>query len=139
MARLGPTGDGAFEARVIRRIAAAPRRVLGIYRLSGRTGRIESIDRRRKRDLAVAHGDTRDAKPGELVEAEVLPGRRLGLRQARITERLGTEGSPSTISLISIHDHDIPHAFSPETLEEAAAAGPAPEDGRGGLAPPCRW
>jgi ribonuclease R len=66
------------------------------------------------------------AEPGELVLAEVRQGRpRLGLREVRVTERLGAPGGTRTLSLIAIHEHELPVEFSPEALDEATAAGPA--------------
>ena len=52
------------------------------------------------------------AEPGELVWAEIQPGRPLGLKSARVVERLGPTMGPKSISLITIHDHEIPHEFS---------------------------
>ncbi len=127
LARLQPAGDGVYEGRVIRRLPGAPQRVLGIFRSLDGHGRIKSIDRREKSEFVVAPGDHLDAASGELVWAEVLrSGRPLGPRPARVIERLGDVHGPRSVSLITIHDHDIPTAFSGEALELAAAAGPAP-------------
>ena len=61
------------------------------------------------------------------------PGRPLGLKQARVVERLGPTVGPRSISLITIHDHDIPHEFPADALAQAEAAGPAPLAGRDDL------
>ncbi len=126
LARLTPAADKNYEGRTIRRIGGAPPRVLGIYTLIEGQGRLKSTDRKAKDDFSVASADALDARPGDLVRAEVLPGRRLGLRQARVLERLDKDGVPSSVSLIAIHDNDIPTEFSQDSLKLAAAAGPAP-------------
>ena len=124
LARLNASADGIYEARTIKRIAAAPDEVLGVYTTIAGSARIISTDRRRKQDYVVAPGGEGGAERGELVLAEVLPGRRLGLRQARVIERLGDMSNPRSLSLIAIHKHGIPTAFSAEALAEAEAAEP---------------
>ncbi len=126
LARLTRSADNTYEGRTIRRIDGAAPRVLGIYDVVEGQGRLRSTDRKHKDDFMVAGADALDAKPGDLVRAEVLPGRRSGLRQARILERLDKDGSAGSISLIAIHDNDIPTQFSKDALDLAAAAGPAP-------------
>ncbi len=130
LARLKPAPDGTYEGRTMRRIPAAAPLVLGIYTVTGGEGRLRPTDRRARNDLAIAPADARGARDGDLVRAEVLPGRKLGLRQGRIIERLERADGPRSISLIAIHEHGIPTEFGPQTLAEVGAAGPAPGDGR---------
>lgn len=130
LARLSPAGAGAYHGRTIRRLADAPARVLGVFHWVDGRGRIRSTNRRDKADFLVDRSDALDAQSGELVLADVLPGRRLGPRQARIVERLGAMGDIRSISLVSILDHDIPSVFSAAALREAEACGPAPLAGR---------
>ncbi|MBK8906398.1 MAG: ribonuclease R [Rhodospirillales bacterium] len=126
LARLQPIDGGAYEGRTIRRLPAVTRRALGIYRVFDGGGRIKSIDKRAKEDFLVAPGEDGGAEPGELVWAEVRHGRAFGPRHARIVERIGAAQGARSISLITIHDHDIPVSFAPEALAEAEVAGPAP-------------
>ncbi|TVR98196.1 MAG: ribonuclease R [Rhodospirillales bacterium] len=133
LARLTQVGPAAYEARVIRRLQAAPPRALGIYRIVDGQGRIKSIDRREKVDFLVVPGADMGAVPGELVWAEVRRGRPLGPKHARIVERLGDVKGPRSISLITIHDHDIPTKFSAEAWQQAEDAAVAPLDGRDDL------
>jgi ribonuclease R len=130
LARLEAQPDGSYTGRIIRRIAAAPKAVLGIFGLEGGQGRIFPTNRRDKGPFAVSGPDAQGAQPGDLVEALILPGRRLGLRQARVTDRLGNASNPKAISLIAIHDHDIPHNFSDAVIAAAEAAVGAPMDKR---------
>jgi ribonuclease R len=125
LARLRPADGGAYEARVIRRLAAAPDRVLGVVTTVGETTRVVPVDKRARTEFLLPPEGSMGAAPGELVWAEVQPGRPLGLKQARVAERLGPTMGPRSISLITIHDHDIPSVFPPEALAQAEAAGPA--------------
>jgi ribonuclease R len=125
VARLARIDDRLYEGRTIRQIAGVPRRVVGVFEsIPGVGGRLTPTDRRVKAEYRIAAADAGGARPGELVLAEVLHTHRLGLLQARVVERLGRFGEPRTISLISIHEHDIPTEFPREALEQAAVAGP---------------
>ena len=79
-------------------------------------------DRRAKAEWRVPPNETAGAETDEIVVATPLPYDRLGLKPARITERLGRLGDARSISLICIHAHDIPQDFSPEALADAARA-----------------
>jgi len=133
LARLTRIGEGEYEGQVIRRISGAPSRVLGVYEDGERGGRIRPTDRKMRHELHVSRGDAGSATAGELVLAEVLPGRALGLRQARVIERLGDTRGPQAISMIAIHSHDIPTEFTTEALAEAKAALPVEPDNRSDL------
>ena len=80
-------------------------------------------------DYTVTTPNSADAKSGELVHAETIPGQGLR-RQAKVTERLGKLADPRTFSLIAIHTHGIPDEFDAETLAEADNARPVVVDGR---------
>ena len=122
LARLKPAGPGRYEARTIRRVADTPGRILGIYR----DGRIVPTDRRAKAEWTVPPGADGGAESDEIVLAEPLPHHRLGLKPARVIERLGAMGDARSVSLIVIHTHDIPQAFPPAALDEAERARPTP-------------
>jgi ribonuclease R len=126
LARLTPAGADTYHGRTIRRLADAPARVLGVFQWVDGRGRIRSTNRRDKADFLVDRADALEAQSGDLVLADVLPGRRLGPRQARVVERLGPMGDVRSISLVSILDHDIPSVFAKEALNEADSCGPAP-------------
>ena len=130
LARLTPTGDGEFEGRTIRAIVSAPRQILGIFETIGGEGRLRPTDKRSRGEFAVDPRDTLDAGPGDLVRAEPLRGRRLGLRQARIVEVLHGGEGPTAPSMIAIADYDLPTRFTAEAEKQAAQAGPAPEKDR---------
>ena len=91
-----------------------------------RAGRIEPTDRRARSEWTVPRGQDGGAKDGEIVRAEALPHHGLGLRPARVIERLGAMGDARSVSLICIHTHDIPEAFPPEAQDEAGKARATP-------------
>jgi ribonuclease R len=127
LAKLQRQPDDAYEARTIRRLARQAKRVVGVLRIGpDGAARITPTNRRERDELIVAPRDLGDAASGDLVLAEVLPSRRLGLAHARVAERLGAMGDPRTISLISIQEQGIPIDFPPAALREAEEAGPAP-------------
>jgi len=115
-----------YEARLIRRIGTNPIRVLGIFRATSEGGRIVPIDKGSDQEFTVAPGATHGARDGELVEGEQAGPRRLGLPSARILNRLGDPSAPRAVSLIAIHQHDIPDAFPDDAIAQADAASPAP-------------
>ncbi len=115
-----------YEARLIRRIGANPRRVMGIFRKRSEGGRIVPIDKGADREWVVAEGATHGARDGELVEAEQAgPKGRMGLPKARIVERLGYPSAPKAVSLIAIHQHGIPDHFPDDVIAEADSKTPA--------------
>ncbi len=130
LAKLTRIDDG-YQAQVIRHIGAAlsgaARRLVGVFHRSPKAsegGRIRPTDRRAKTEYHVDVRDTGGAENGELVLAEMLPPRRLGLPTARVAERIGSMDNPRAFSLIAIHTHDIPVAFPKEAVAEAERAAP---------------
>ncbi len=133
LAKLIPAGDGAYEARTIRRLAGGPggpRRVLGIYAIVDGQGRIRPTDKKVRSEVVIEARDSMDAQPGDLVRAEIKPGKRLGLMRGKVIERLAATDGVKSIGIITLHDHDIPVRFAEDALEQARAAGPAPAAGR---------
>ncbi|MBT7943586.1 MAG: ribonuclease R [Alphaproteobacteria bacterium] len=130
LAKLTPTDDGAFEARTIRTLESAPEQVLGIFESVGGQGRVRPTDRRARGEYVVEARDTLDAQPGDLVRAEPLRGRKLGLRMARIVERIKPDDGAQAPSMIAIADFNLPTRFSDEALKQADQAVAAPVKGR---------
>ena len=127
--------DHAYEARLIRRIGANPKRIVGIFRKGAEGGRIVPIDKGADTDWVVPPDATGGAREGELVEAEQSgPTRpRMGLPRARVTMRLGDPSAPRAVSLIAIHQHGIPDDFPDDVIAEADGMTPATLDGRSDL------
>ena len=127
LARLARAENDTYRADIIRRLEGGPKTILGIF---GEDGRIHPVARGKRFDYEVAPKDTLSAEPGELVIAEVLPKKRLGLTQSKVVERLGKGEGPHAFSHIAVHMHEIPHQFSADVLAEAEACGRAPASGR---------
>ncbi|MFN4172849.1 MAG: ribonuclease R, partial [Pseudorhodobacter sp.] len=127
LARIEPVAaeDHSHIGRLIRKIGTNPQRVLGIFRAGSEGGRILPIDKKADKEWRVAPDATLDARDGELVEAEQIGRRQMGLPQARITARLGDPTGPRAVSLIAIHQHGIPDAFPDAVIAAADAATPA--------------
>ena len=130
LARLSKLDDGAYEARVMRRLERAPRDVIGIFALVAGHGRVRPTNRRIKTEFTVARSDRGTAEPGDVVRAGSLPGRRHGMPQARIVERIGRADGPGYASAISAAENEIPMSFTPEALDLARRAGAVPLDDR---------
>ena len=131
LARLRPLDDGTYEAAVMRRIEPRPARILGVYTVSPECGRVRPVERQRRIEYAVPEDESLGATSRELVLVEpIRGGRRFGLPRARVLDRLATIDDAQSISLISIHAHNIPTAFEPDAISLANAARPAPTEGR---------
>jgi len=126
-------GDGAvYRGRVIKVIDHARTRLLGIFRKApGGGGRLVPVDKKQAgRELNIAPPDTGGAEDGDLVSVDLVRTRGYGLASGKVKERLGSLSSEKAISLIAIHAHEIPQAFSPSAVREAEQAQPATLKGR---------
>jgi ribonuclease R len=122
--------DYVYEARLIRKLGSNPAKVLGVYRVGSEGGRIVPIEKGSDKEWRVSADMAMGAKDGELVEAEAVGARRLGLPAARVTARLGDPAGPRAASLIAIHQHGIPDAFPDTVILEADRAEPVGLAGR---------
>jgi ribonuclease R len=124
--RLAERDEDGLSGRVIRIIDHPKQRVLGIFRaLPNGGGRLEPVDKKMRKVLAIPPGAAANAQDGDLVAVETSRAPRLGLPTARVVEKLGSLASERAVSLIAIHAHGIPSVFKRETLNEAEAAKPA--------------
>jgi ribonuclease R len=125
--------EGAlYRGRVIKVVDHAKARVLGIFRsLPGGGGRLIPVDKKQAgRELNIARDDSGGAQDGDLVSVDLVRSRGFGLASGKVKERLGSLASEKAVSLIAIHAHEIPQAFSPAALREAEEAKPATLSGR---------
>jgi len=121
-----------YRGRVIKVIDHAKTRVLGIFRaLPDGGGRLVPVDKKQAgRELNIAKADRNGAEDGDLVSVDLVRSRGYGLASGKVKERLGSLASEKAVSLIAIHAHEIPQAFSPAALREAEEAKPATLKGR---------
>ncbi len=121
-----------YRGRVIKVIDHARTRLLGIFRkLPNGGGRLVPVDKKQAgRELNIGSHDTGGAEDGDLVSVDLVRTRGYGLASGKVKERLGSLATEKAISLIAIHAHEIPQAFSPSALREAEEAKPAVLKGR---------
>ena len=122
-----------YRGRILKVIDHAKTRVLGIFRANpaGNGGRLIPIDKKQAgRELNIAKADTLGAEDGDLVSVDLVRSRGFGIPAGKVRERLGSIATEKAISLIAIHAHDIPQAFSKAALQEAEDARPAMLKGR---------
>ncbi len=101
--------------------------LVGLYTRTARGGRVASVNRKDKRELLIAEGDTGGAQDGDLVRVQPKADRHThGPRRGRVEEVIGRAGDPRAASLIAIATHNIPTEFPDAALREAREAEPAP-------------
>jgi len=119
-----------YSARVIKVLEQNNNAVLGVLRkLSNGEWRLEPVNRKQP-EVQLDPQSLLDAKSGDLVEVEFLSARRYGLPSGKVRQVVGSVDSEKALSMIAIHEHEIPHIFPEEVLREAADARPATLDGR---------
>ena len=130
--KLDESEAGAYRGRVIKVVDHAKTRVLGIFRsLPDGGGRLIPVDKKQAgRELNIAKADRNGAEDGDLVSVDLVRSRGFGLASGKVKERLGSLASEKAVSLIAIHAHEIPQAFSPAAFREAEEARPATLAGR---------
>jgi len=121
-----------YRGRVIKVIDHARTRLLGIFRKTpDGGGRLVPIDKKQVgRELNIASADSGGAEDGDLVSVDLVRTRGYGLASGKVKERLGSLATEKAVSLIAIHAHEIPQAFSPSARREAEEAKPAALKGR---------
>src|SRR6478672_7441249 len=114
LARTEERGQGLI-AHPMKKLERAAELVLGVVRREGERFWLSPVDKRERREMAIA--DLKDAEAGDLVLCEVSG------RPPRVTARvdavLGDPFAPRSFSLIAIHKHGLPHEFSTDTVDEA--------------------
>jgi ribonuclease R len=131
LARIDP-GDSEVPHYVARpmKVLEKPRRgQIGIVRMDEDGARLMPIDRKSK-EMRIDGGDLKDARDGDLVEVEVKFTGRLMIPKARVTNVIGNPRSEGAVSMIAIHNLEIPYRFPSAVTKEAEAAKEASLKGR---------
>ena len=122
LCRLSRLEDNLYEARIIRLVDQGARyeggSVMGMIRMQKNGAVLQPTHKKAKYDFDISVGDLNGAKDGDLVSAEVLPSRGLKRKRVRITEVIGKQGDPKTISLISLHEAGLSDSFPQSVLKE---------------------
>jgi ribonuclease R len=124
LVRLRRKRSGSYEARLLKLLPSLPREVAGIIEGAADGLRLRPADRKSRTEYRIAAGDAADAAPGDLVRCEVMPSRGYALPRAKVIERLGRPDEPKALSLMVAVQAELPMAFSPEALAQAAEAKP---------------
>ena len=118
LARTEEAGSG-WIAHPIKKLPAQEDQVLGVVEIDkAGKGWLAPVDKRVRNSVPIA--DLGGAEAGQLVLAE--PAGRSPRSGVKVTAVLGDPLAPRAFSLIAIHKHGIPFAFTPETLDEGALA-----------------
>ena len=119
----------AYTAKAMK-ILDKPRRAhIGIVRMDDDGARLIPVDRKQK-EMRIPLGDLLNAADGDLVEVEVKLSGRLMIPRARVTAVIGNPESEGAISLIAIHNLEIPFRFPAAVIREAEEAQEATLKGR---------
>ncbi|WP_294075412.1 RNB domain-containing ribonuclease [Sphingomonas sp.] len=99
----------------MKKLARSAELVLGVVRRDGDRAWLSPVDKRERREFAIA--DLKDAEAGDLVLCEISG------RPPRVTARvdavLGDPFAPRSFSLIAIHKHGLRHEFTQDAIDEA--------------------
>jgi len=119
-----------YSARIIKVVDQSSNAVLGVLRkLSNGEWRLEPVNRKQP-EVQLDPKSLADAESGDLVEVELTSSRRYGLPSGKVRQVVGSIDSEKALSMIAIHEHEIPHIFPDDVIREAEAAKPATLDGR---------
>ena len=121
-------GKVRYVGRPIRILDQPSKALVGIFRKTRDGGRVVPVSRK-DREWQVRPDDLGTARDGDLVEIEPAGTRPLDFR-AKITNVVGNPLTEKAVSLIALHQLDIPYRFPASALAEAAAAKPVGLDGR---------
>ncbi len=122
LAKLKRLDNKSYQGIPIRKLEAAALKILGVYQITEEGGFVRPVDKKAKKDFILNPDYAKSAKHGELVLCEIRKGRsRKGLKEVKVVEVLGGIDSSRALSLVAIHERNIPNQFPEEVLEEAAA------------------
>jgi len=112
---------GRPEAKIVEVLERANHRVVGRLHRERGVLFVVAENKRISQDLLVPPGDALDAKPGQVVVADIIeqPGKQ-AQPIARVTEVLGNYADPGMEIEIALRKHDLPHVFSRQ-IEKACA------------------
>ncbi|MFD1198904.1 ribonuclease R [Brucella gallinifaecis] len=119
-----------YSARVIKVVDHSSNAVLGVLRKLGNDEwRLEPVNRKQP-EVQLDPQSLGNAKSGDLVEVELTSSRRYGLPSGKVRQVVGSIDSEKALSMIAIHEHEIPHVFPDDVIREAESAKAATLDGR---------
>src|SRR3954453_22667135 len=114
LSRTEEHGQG-FIAHPLKKLERSAELVLGVVKKEGERFWLSPVDKKERREFAIA--DLKDAEAGDLVLCEVTG--RPPRAAARVDAVLGDPFAPRSFSLIAIHKHGLRHEFAQEAIDEA--------------------
>jgi ribonuclease R len=123
LARIESEGDPLphYTARAMKILEKPRRGQIGIVRLDDDGARLVPVDRKQK-EMRIPAGDLGDAKDGDLVEVQVGASGRLMIPRAKVISVIGNPKSEGAVSMIALHNLEIPYRFPQAVLREAEEA-----------------
>lgn len=117
LARLEQVSKNHYEARIIKRFDSETGRIMGLLKANKHGGLLIPTDKKAKHEYEISFEDLNGAKDGDIVSAEIMPGR--GMRKkARVMETLGRRDDPKAISLISLAEAGLRERFPDKVIKE---------------------
>ncbi len=110
-----------YTARAMKILDKPRRGQIGIVRVDDDGARLVPVDRKQK-EMRIAAGDLGEARDGDLVEVEIKPSGRLMIPRAKVISVVGNPRSEGAVSMIAIHNLEIPYRFPASVLAEAEEA-----------------
>ncbi|GLQ18622.1 ribonuclease R [Maritalea porphyrae] len=132
LARISKNDDNEGPAYIAKpmKVLDAPRKsLIGVVRLVERGARLIPVERK-GREMQIHAGDLNGAKDGDLVEVEQAVSGRAMVPKAKVVNVIGNPLSEKAVSLIALHNLEIPHKFPNSVVAESEAAQPADISGR---------
>jgi ribonuclease R len=118
-----------YTAKAMKILDKPRRGQIGIVRMDDDGARLIPVDRKQK-EMRIPLGDLLTAADGDLVEVEVKLSGRLMIPRAKVTAVIGNPASEGAVSLIAIHNLEIPYHFPASVIREADEAREATLRGR---------
>lgn len=128
LARISKDGK-TYSARPMKILVKPRRAQIGIIKLDQDGARLLPVDRKQK-EMRIAPHDLMEAKDGDLVEVEVRTAGRMMVPMAKVVAIVGNPNSEGAVSLIALHNLEIPYRFPNEVIRAADEVKPAPAKNR---------
>jgi ribonuclease R len=127
VARIESIRKKGKEGSVIRILERKTRKVVGKFMRAKNYSYIIPEDERILQEVFIPEGETKRARPNQIVVAEITqyPTER-ARPEGRITHILGYPDDPEIEPQIIIHKYDLPHRFTSAALKEAQTLPPTP-------------
>ncbi len=123
LARISKDKGQKYSARTMKILPRPSRAQIGIVRLTPNGARLIPIDRKQK-EMMVPQEHLNGAKDGDLVEVETMIKGRAMVPMAKVGKIIGNPISEGAVSLIALHNLEIPYRFDPKVIKSAKEIAP---------------